>query len=707
MAHIDAGKTTTTERMLYHAGVVRAIGSVDDGTTQMDFLEEERDRGITIGSAVTTFAWKKHRINLIDTPGHVDFTIEVERSLRVLDGAVAVFDATVGVQAQTLTVWRQASKHAIPTIGFVNKMDRDGADLQLVADSIRDKLDIVPVQLQLPVFTQTPGKIGGDFSAVVDLIRMEVLTWDPVVEADNDGGFVASPVAQHTELLPRAIEARAALAESLADLDDNFAELLLDDAADPKAIPAEAFLSTVRRLTLSTQCMPLLCGAARRTKGVQPLIDAVVDFLPSPLQRPPITLEPARRPPAGGEGNAIRQILLKPVRADSLCALVFKIVFDPHRGPLAFTRVYSGILKAKATLNNATQSERERVTKLLVVHADHHTEVDEVDAGNIVAIAGLKTARTGDTLVAMKDDKTKGARLAGIDCPEPVFTCSLEAQSSADADALEDALACITREDPSVRVVNDDETGQLLLSGMGELHLDVVLSRLRSHYRVDCIAGSMRVAYRERPGPAAVTYEHELVRLIGGREQAATVEVTVEWVDGIGKPIVYFGPGLAKADPEFEYAVREGILASCSRGVACGYPMMDTTVTVNKMDYDVETSIGVVAQCAADAVCRALLQANVTMLHPVMKLEVTAEDHFVGDVLQDLGSERQASVLGVDLVSSSLRVVRAEAPLSALLGYDGALRKLSSGTASFTMEYLTHAEMAEHDVAAIFGSSAK
>eukprot|EP00038_Savillea_parva_P004079 m.133803 g.133803 ORF g.133803 m.133803 type:complete len:837 (+) comp11366_c1_seq3:134-2644(+) len=705
MAHIDAGKTTTTERMLYHAGVMRTVGSVDDGTTQMDFLEEERDRGITIGSAVTTFAWRQHRINLVDTPGHVDFTIEVERSLRVLDGTVAVLDATAGVQAQTLTVWRQAMKHNIPAIGFVNKMDRDGADLERVATSVQDKLGLPPLLLQAPVFT-SPGP-NEVFSGVVDFINMKLHTWDGTEDGaaveSCDGGYASTPLTHdtHGPLIDVARVGRARLAESLADLDDDFAELMLADGADPETLPADSFLRTIRRLTLANACIPLLCGSARRTKGIQPLMDAVVDFLPSPLERPAITLEGAARRPArskargtthGNDTSAAIRVELNPIRSESLCMLVFKVVFDPHRGPLSFVRVYSGVLRAKATLANSTQNVRERVTKLLIVHADHHTEVEEVEAGNIVAIAGLKHARTGDTLVGPKDVKTKDLRLHGIDFPEPVFSCSIEAESSADADALEEALVCMMREDPSVRVVHDNETGQLLLSGMGELHLDVVISRLRSHYRVECNPGPVRVAYRERPGLPSVSMSHELSRAIGGREQTATVDLTIERVDGLGKPEVEL-KSLTKGDPEFEFAVREGIIASCSRGVVNGFPIMDAVVTVTNMEFEPETSVGVVAQCAAEATRRALLQADVKILHPVMILEVTVDDKYVGDVLQDLGSERVASVLGVDLLTGTTRIIRTEAALSALLGYDGVLRRLTSGTATFTMEYARHAEM--------------
>eukprot|EP00041_Stephanoeca_diplocostata_P034675 m.1194265 g.1194265 ORF g.1194265 m.1194265 type:complete len:786 (-) comp24561_c0_seq9:2641-4998(-) len=733
MAHIDAGKTTTTERMLYYAGVTNSIGNVDDGTTQMDFMEEERDRGITIASAATSFAWRNHRINLIDTPGHVDFTIEVERALRVLDGAIAVIDGTAGVQAQTLTVWKQASKHALPALAFINKLDRDNGNFDASIETMRQKLGMNLLVTQAPYYDDNRVFVG-----VIDFVDKQLLQWDDAASADGSV-FTTTPIVDDSQdaLCEAVSHGRAALAEQLAELDDAFAEemLLSDDFDATTTLGASALKAAIRRATLGARGIPVLCGSARRNKGVQPLMDAVVNYLPSPLERPPLVLSrPARGRtpkrhggPAGGPTSPAT-LQLQPLASEPLCALVFKIVFDPHRGPLAFTRVYAGTLKAKSVVHNATQGTKERANRLLLVHADNHQEVDAVTAGNIVSIVGMKGAKTGDTLVGAGDSKTSGCRMHGIDAPEPVFTCSIEADTAADEDALVHALECITREDPSVRVTTDADTGQQLLSGMGELHLDIVLSRLRGFYKVNCTAGAMKVAYRERPtttSPVRVV-EHRITRIVGGKEHTAGISLSLETARDTGTPSVVFdldtspssgakrgsdransskgagdsGKSASAQDMhDTQEAVRQGILAACSRGVIQGCPLMDTLVTVTEIDFPPDSSMGILAQCAAAATRDALQRADVRVLHPVMSLEISADSQYIGDILQDLTGMRQASVFGVDADANTLQqTIRAEVALSTMLGYNNALRSMTSGTGVFSMAYDRHDEMTHSNI---------
>ncbi|XP_068451858.1 ribosome-releasing factor 2, mitochondrial-like [Clinocottus analis] len=492
MAHIDAGKTTTTERMLYYSGYTRALGDVDDGDTVTDFMAQERERGITIQSAAVTFDWKTHRINLIDTPGHVDFTLEVERALRVLDGAVAVFDASAGVEAQTLTVWRQAQKHLVPCVCFLNKMDKPAANLSFSIESIRHKLKANPVVLQIPVGS------GKNFSGVVDLLTGRKLTWTLRSTRDDGQVFESKPLDQsdEPELLHEVAEARAALIEQVADLDDEFAELLLTDFGDNfDAVSSVKLQAAVRRVTLARKGVPVLCGSSLRNKGVQPLLDAVIAYLPAPNER---------------HHDLVRWY------QDDLCALAFKVLHDKQRGPLVFLRIYSGTLKPQTAVHNINRNSVERVSRLLVPFADQHVEIPSMTAGNIALTVGLKQTVTGDTIVSSKASAAAAARraqedgvagemrakratviLSGVEVPEPVFFCTIEPPTMAKQADLENALNCLQREDPSLKVRVDPDSGQTILCGMGELHIEIIHDRIRREYGIETYLGPLQVAYRE------------------------------------------------------------------------------------------------------------------------------------------------------------------------------------------------------------------
>ncbi|KAM3599877.1 uncharacterized protein V6R79_013261 [Siganus canaliculatus] len=492
MAHIDAGKTTTTERMLFYSGYTRALGDVDDGDTVTDFMTQERERGITIQSAAVTFDWKSYRINLIDTPGHVDFTLEVERALRVLDGAVAVFDASAGVEAQTLTVWRQAEKHHVPCVCFLNKMDKPAANLSFSIDSIRQKLKANPVLLQIPIGS------GKNFSGVVDLLTNQKLTWKPASLGGDGRTFERKPLDQldEAELLQEVSEARTALIEQVADLDDEFAELLLTNFSDDfDAVPPNKLQEAVRRVTLARKGVPVLCGSSLKNKGVQPLLDAITDYLPAPSER---------------HHDLVRWY------KDDLCALAFKVLHDKQRGPMVFLRIYSGTLKPQTAVHNINRNSTEKMSRLLVPFADQHVEIPSMTAGNIALTVGLKQTVTGDTIVSSKASAAAAARragkdsragkqrgehdsvvLSGVEVPDPVFFCTIEPPTMAKQADLENALNCLQREDPSLKVRLDPDSGQTILCGMGELHIEIIHDRIRREYGIETHLGPLQVAYRE------------------------------------------------------------------------------------------------------------------------------------------------------------------------------------------------------------------
>ncbi|XP_019614520.1 PREDICTED: ribosome-releasing factor 2, mitochondrial-like [Branchiostoma belcheri] len=695
MAHIDAGKTTTTERMLYYTGFTRALGDVDDGDTVMDYMSQERQRGITIQSAAISFNWQNHRINLIDTPGHVDFTVEVERSLRVLDGAVAVFDASAGVEAQTLTVWKQANRYSIPRIAFLNKMDKTGASLEYSINSIREKLKTVPLVLHLPI------GIEKTFSGMVDLVSMEKLTW--TLGPGNDGStYQTTPLqdVEDTELQERALEERALLIEQLAELDDKMAELLLsgDGTCDLESIPAEEVHMALQRVTRAQTGVPVLCGSSLKNKGVQPLLDAIIRYLPDPRDK----------------GKELEQLY-----EDSLCAYAFKIIHHKQRGPLTFLRIYSGTLTPQSTVYNVSRDCTECVNRLLLVFADEYREMSAMSAGNIAMAVGLKQTYTGDTLVSspsavVSAKKVRGQLqekghsisdmgdedapvLAGLDVPEPVFFCTIEAPSISKQQELDAALVNLQKEDPSLHVKIDPETGQTVLSGMGELHLEIIQDRILKEYGLETHLGPLQVAYRETAGETAqetVTVD----RVLGAQKHHAVVTVSIQplELDGQTRDVsVYFGLDRRTVNKDVLTAVKSGVVSACTQGPLLGYPVVGAEVTVDAIEVGAGTSMAMVSACAAQATQKVLKKSGGRILEPMMLLEITTDEGHMRSVLADL-SQRRGRVTEVQSRAES-RVVVAEAPLAELMGYSTAIRTVTSGQATFTMELSRYEEMTALD----------
>uniref|UniRef100_A0A673C5J9 Elongation factor G2 n=1 Tax=Sphaeramia orbicularis TaxID=375764 RepID=A0A673C5J9_9TELE len=590
MAHIDAGKTTTTERMLYYSGYIRALGDVDDGDTVTDFMAQERERGITIQSAAVTFDWKSHRINLIDTPGHVDFTLEVERALRVLDGAVAVFDASAGVEAQTLTVWRQAEKHHVPCICFLNKMDNLGFSIQ----SIRDKLKANPVLLQTPIGS------GKNFTGVVDLITNQKLIWKQKSVGDDGRAYEVKPLNELDDaaVLQEAKGARSALIEQVADLDDEFAELLLNDFIENlDAVPSIKLQAAVRRVTLARKGVPVLLGSSLKNKGVQPLLDAITAYLPAPNER--------------------HHDLVQWYK-DDLCALAFKVLHDKQRGPLVFLRIYSGTLKAQTAVHNINRNSIERMSRLLVPFADQHVEIPSMPAGNIALTVGLKQTVTGDTIVLSKASAAAAARraqnkadtgkkrgehasviLSGVEVPDPVFFCTIEPPTMAKQADLENALNCLQREDPSLKVRVDPDSGQTVLCGMGELHIEIIHDRIRREYGIETHLGPLQVAYRETIVQHVSTTD-TLDRTIGEKRHVVTVELSVRpAADAGGSCQVEFEEQTVELSPEMKEAVENGVHSSYLQGPLLGYPLQDVSTLIQSVHVESGTSLAMVSACVS------------------------------------------------------------------------------------------------------------
>eukprot|EP00057_Strongylocentrotus_purpuratus_P021238 XP_011675712.1 PREDICTED: ribosome-releasing factor 2, mitochondrial [Strongylocentrotus purpuratus] len=671
LAHIDAGKTTTTERMLYYSGTTRHLGDVDDGDTVTDYMPQERDRGITITSAAVTFPWKNHRINLIDTPGHVDFTMEVERCLRVLDGAVTVLDASAGVEAQTLTVWDQANRHTIPRIGFLNKMDKPAANIDMCLSSIRDKLNTTPLLLQLPIVQ------SNILSGVVDLVSMETVTWHRSSKGVDDGSrLIHCPLSesQDTSLICQANDARTELVEQVADLDDEFADKMLSSPSfNPLHISSHDLMEAVRSITLHQRGLPLLCGSSLKNKGVQLLMDAVNDYLPSPLFNKDPLME---------------------VYGKDLCVYAFKIIHDRQRGPLIFLRVYSGTLKPQSAIYNASRNCTERVSRLLYVMADSYQEVSNVPAGNIAIAVGLKQTVTGDTLVASKASyniaKKKHSRqaplLEPIKVPEPVFFCTIEPPSQ----AYQAVLCCFT----AVFTYNLD---QLILSGMGELHLDIVQDRIRKEYKIDVELGPLQISYRETITNTA-TESATLDKVIGDKHHVATVTVSVEPLDDYNGPVqVTTLTNDGKKGDEMHEAVTGGAHSACRQGPLLGFPVLGVAVTIDKYSVAPGTSPTMLAACASQATHNALQQACGNLLEPVMNMEITTSEERLQVVLGDV-ARRRGQVLAVDNRMKT-KVITAATPLAEMMGYSTALRSLTSGTASCSLEFSNYQQMsfAEQD----------
>lgn len=664
MAHIDAGKTTTTERILYYTGKTYKIGEVHEGTTEMDWMEQEKERGITITSAATTTFWngmekqfKPHRINIIDTPGHVDFTVEVERSLRVLDGAIAVYDGVAGVEPQTETVWRQADKYNVPRICFINKLDRMGADFFFCVNSIKERLGANAVPIQLPIGSEA------DFKGVVDLINNRAIIWT----GDELGAkFEFQPIPD--DLKDLAEEYRSKLVESAVECDDQLLEKYLNDGE----ISVEELKRAIRKGTLEKKLFPVLCGAAFKNKGVQPLLDAVVDFLPSPIDIAHVR---------GIDPNTREEIERKTDDNEPFSALAFKIMSDPYVGKLTFFRVYSGTLKKGSYIYNSTKGKKERIGRLLLMHANQREEIDEVNAGDIAATVGLKDTTTGDTLC----DENKPIVLESMTFPEPVIDLAIEPLTRADQDKLGTALMKLAEEDPTFRVKTDHETGQTIISGMGELHLEIIVDRLKREFKVEANVGKPQVAYRETiTGSAEV--EGKYIKQTGGRGQYGHVWIRVK-PNEPGKGYQFINSIVGGVIPkEYIPAVDKGIQEAMQTGVLAGYPVVDISVELFDGSYhEVDSSEMAFKIAASIAFKDACKKANPVLLEPIMDVEVVTPEDYMGDVVGDL-NRRRGRILSMDQRGNA-RVIKAEVPLAEMFGYATDLRSFTQGRASYTMKF--------------------
>ncbi|ADR37084.1 translation elongation factor 2 (EF-2/EF-G) [Oceanithermus profundus DSM 14977] len=661
-AHIDAGKTTITERILYYTGRIHKIGEVHEGAATMDWMEQERERGITITSAVTTAFWKDHRINIIDTPGHVDFTIEVERSMRVLDGAVAVFDASQGVEPQSETVWRQAEKYRVPRIAFANKMDKTGADILLVLNSMKQRLGARPVLMQWPMGQED------EFRGIIDLVSMKAYTYG------NDLGTDIQEIEIPAEYQEVAAEWHDKLVEAAADLDEDVMMKYLEG----EEVTAEELKSAFRKGTISLDVTPVFLGSALKNKGVQLLLDAVVQYLPSPLDVPPIK----GATPDGGE------VERTPDADGPLAALAFKIMADPYVGRLTFVRVYSGTLKAGSYVYNSTKGKKERVGRLLRMHANHREEVEELLAGDLGAVVGLKDTVTGDTLVGDGDDPIV---LESIDIPEPVISVAIEPKTKADQEKLAMALSRLAEEDPTFRVHTDPESGQTIISGMGELHLEIIVDRLKREFKVDANVGQPQVAYRETI-TRMVDVEGKFVRQSGGRGQYGHVKIKAEPLPrGGGFEFVNAIVG-GVIPKEFIPAVQKGIEEAMQSGPLIGFPVVDVKVTLYDGSYhEVDSSEMAFKIAGSMAIKEAVQKGSPAILEPIMRVEVTTPEEYLGDVIGDLNS-RRGHVLGME-ARGNAQVISAHVPLAEMFGYATDLRSKTQGRASFVMFFDHYAEV--------------
>lgn len=657
MAHIDAGKTTTTERILYYTGINYKIGEVDEGTATMDWMVQEQERGITITSAATTCLWRDHRINIIDTPGHVDFTIEVERSLRVLDGAIAVFCSVGGVEPQTETVWRQADKYRVPRIAFINKMDRMGADFFRVVRMIQNRLGARPVVLQLPIGAEE------HFKGIIDLLQMKAILWDD----DSLGAkYRVEPIP--SELAAQAEEYREKLLEAAADCDESIMEKYLDG----REIAETELRQAVRKAGLELKLVPILCGASFRNKGVQTLLDAVVDYLPSPLDVPPVR---GKHPTSQKEEERL------PSDEAPFSALAFKIMTDPFVGTLTFFRVYSGALFSGSSVYHSTKGKRERIGRLLKMHANKREEIKEVYAGDIAAAVGLRTATTGDTLC----DENHPIILESIDFPEPVISIAIEPKSKADQERLGLSLQKLTTEDPSFRVRTDEETGQTIISGMGELHLEIIVDRLLREFNVGANVGKPQVAYKETVRKA-VEREGKFIRQTGGRGQYGHVYLRVE-PQAPGKGFDFVDAIKGGSIPrEYIPAVEKGVREATESGALAGYPIVDVKVTLLDGSYhDVDSSEIAFKIAGSMAFKEAVSKASPALLEPIMSVEVVVPEEFMGEVIGDISS-RRGKVLGMDSRPAA-QVIEARVPLAEMFGYATDLRSMTQGRATYTMQF--------------------
>jgi elongation factor G len=677
MAHIDAGKTTTTERILYYTGVSYKIGEVHEGTAVMDWMVQEQERGITITSAATTCAWKGKHINIIDTPGHVDFTIEVERSLRVLDGAVAVFDSVAGVEPQSETVWRQAEKYGVPRIAFMNKMDRTGADFYKSVKSMVDRLGANPVPIQIPVGREE------NFKGVVDLVRMKAILFE-----DEALGANFSEVDIPADLTAQANEYREKMLESLSDVDDSLMEKFLSG----EKIADEEVMAAIRKGTISLTITPILCGTAFKNKGVQPLLDAVIDYLPSPLDVPPVT---------GINPGKDEEVVRKPDDNEPFSALAFKIMTDPFVGQLTFFRVYSGSASAGSYIQNATKDKKERLGRILKMHANKREDISEVMAGDIAAAVGLKYTTTGDTLC----DPSHPVILEAMEFPEPVISVAIEPKTKVDQERLGQSLAKLAQEDPSFRVRTDEETSQTIIAGMGELHLEIIVDRLLREFKVDANVGKPQVAYRETIRKK-VESEGKFVRQSGGRGQFGHVWLTIE-PNEAGKGYEFVNKIVGGSVPrEYIPAVDKGIAEALDGGVLAGYPMVDIKVTLFDGSYHEVDSSEMAFKIAGSMGFKAgAAKAGAVLLEPVMSVEVVVPEEYMGDVIGDLNS-RRGKIQGME-PRGTAQVIQAMVPLSQMFGYSTDLRSATQGRATYTMQFALYEEvpksLAEEIIAKVKG----
>ena len=668
MAHIDAGKTTTTERILYYTGKTHKMGEVHEGAAVMDWMEQEKERGITITSAATTCYWRDTRINIIDTPGHVDFTVEVERSLRVLDGAVAVFCAVGGVEPQSETVWRQANKYGVPRIAYVNKMDRVGADFYNVVDMIKERLGAVPIPIQLPV-----GQ-GELFTSMIDLVKMKSMVFN---ENSLGKGWEYMDIPESRKQM--AHDAREKMIEAISDYDDHLMEKFLAE----EEIPEDVLLKALRRATIDCKITPVLCGSSFKNKGVQPLLDAVVDLLPSPEELPPVV---------GHEPDGEEQIARKADYDEPFSALAFKIQTDPYVGKLTYVRVYSGKLAAGSYIYNPLSRRKERVSRLLHMFANKREDIDEIAAGNICAFVGLKETHTGDTLC----DENHQVILERMTFPVPVVQLAIEPRTKADQDKLSEALSKLSEEDPTFQVRYNDETAQTTIAGMGELHLEILVDRMKREFNVDANVGKPMVAYQESITKKAEV-NHKYVKQTGGRGQYAHVEMTIE-PNERGKGYHFESKIIGGVIPkEYIPAINQGCKDAMKTGVLAGYPMDDVIVTLLDGSYhEVDSNEMAFRICGSMAFKEAAHKAGPQIMEPVMSLEVITPEEYLGDVMGNL-NQRRARIHGIN-PRTDAQTVQATVPLAEMFGYATALRSMTQGRAIFSMQF-DHYESAPKSVA--------
>ncbi|KAK5576607.1 hypothetical protein RB653_007751 [Dictyostelium firmibasis] len=704
IAHVDAGKTTTCERMLYYSGLIKRIGEVHKGDTVMDYMKLERERGITIGAATVTIPWNDHRINIVDTPGHVDFTVEVERSVRVIDGGVAIFDGVAGVQAQSVTVWNQAERYKVPRIAFINKMDREGASIDKTLNMMTDRLGANPLPIQWPLGT------GQKFSSVIDLIEMNVISWigekGETIEIST-----LKDLEENPEIIEQAKEKRSDLIQKLSDLDEEMLQLYLENDGDDSKITPKQIKEAIRRVTLSLKAVPVLYGTSLQNKGVQQLLDSVVDFLPSPTDREaPLAILPNLH----DESKSKIDIPIKSDTKGELVALAFKVVHDPRRGLIVYTRVYSGILKAGSTIYNSTRKLKERATKLLQVSASEMDDIQELKAGDIGAIIGLKNVSTGDTLV--RDfEKAPKVILNGIKTPPPVFFCTLEVNSEGEIPELIEALTILQKEDPSFHYqVTEDQN--ILISGMGELHLEIIKDRLDNHFKVESRMGKMRVQYRgtiSHPSQSSFDdIDDELNQSSFNIQTSSGVKTLFAGIDmaiepkenGTGNEIIFnfdkeFLESFDKSTLEkIKSSIKEGLESSFQRGLPIGFPVVDTKVTISGIKYHSDSESPPLAYKMSSVKNFLALGENSepVILEPLMRIEITVDEKYLGNVLSDLSRQRRGTILEVGMEKNT-HVISAIVPLKEMIGYSTQLRSFTSGNASYTMEFSSYGKVSSSE----------